>query len=198
MVGFRNFAATVVGACVSGPRPTLLQTKRRAGFPALTHGTTTSETCRACSWQQQYSSSTNSTSSLGLTVGPPRGGEHHCPILTRTVHTRTPHARTTSPTTHLELPDRRADHREQPRRQRDQLRRKPRVRHTGGARRRRLPVPREQQCHEQLEPLQRLLRSTVIPRHTRRARARQENEGKACSADSGAFIAACGPVAVYP
>jgi hypothetical protein len=36
-----------------------------------------------------YSSSTSSTSSLGPTVGPPPGGEH-CPILTRTVHARTP------------------------------------------------------------------------------------------------------------
>ncbi len=49
VVGSRDFAATVVRACASGPRPTRLQTTRRAGFPTLTHGTTTAETCRACS-----------------------------------------------------------------------------------------------------------------------------------------------------
>ncbi len=105
------------------------------------------------------------------------------------------HARTSSATTHLELDDRLADHREQPRRKRDQLRRERRVRHTGGDRRRRLPVPREQHCHEQLEPLQRHIRSFS------RASALGP-AGKARPADGYAFLAACCPVcaavAVYP
>ncbi len=56
---------------------------------------------------------------------------------------------------------RRAHHREQPRRQRDhdQLRRELSVRHTGSDRWRRLPVPREQHRHEQLQPLQRHTRA---------------------------------------
>ena len=61
--------------------------------------------------------------------------------------------------THLELQDRLADHRERPRRQRDQLRREIRVRRTGGNRRRRLLVLREQHRLEQLEPLQQPIRS---------------------------------------
>jgi hypothetical protein len=65
------------------------------------------------------------------------------------VHPRTP----AGPEAHVELHDRLAHHREQPRRQRDQLRRELRVRHTGGDRRRRPPVPREQHRHKQLEPL---------------------------------------------
>jgi hypothetical protein len=64
-------------------------------------------------------------------------------------------AGTSSPKTHLELHDRLADHREQPRLQREQLRRELRVRPTAGGRRRRLPVPRKQHRHEQLEPLHR-------------------------------------------
>ncbi len=67
--------------------------------------------------------------------------------------------RASSPMTHLELHDRLADHREQPRRQRDQLRREIRVRRTGGDRRRRLLVLREQHRLEQLEPLQQPIRS---------------------------------------
>jgi hypothetical protein len=73
------------------------------------------------------------------------------PTRTRT-HARQPEA-------HLEPHDRLAHHREQPRRQRDQLRREIRVRCTGGDRRRRRPVPREQRRHEQLEPLQQHLGS---------------------------------------
>ena len=69
-------------------------------------------------------------------------------------HATKAHARTSNSTTHLELHDRLADHREQPRRKRDKLRRELRMRHTGGDRRRRLPVPREQHRREQLEPLQ--------------------------------------------
>jgi hypothetical protein len=64
------------------------------------------------------------------------------------------------PQTHLEPHDRLADHREQPRRQREQLRRELRVRHTGSDRRRRLPVPHEQHRHEQLEPLRQRIRSS--------------------------------------
>ena len=69
-----------------------------------------------------------------------------------------------SPETRLELHDRLADHRladdrEQPRRQRDQLRREVRVRHAGSHRRMRLSVPREQHRHEQLEPLRQYIRS---------------------------------------
>jgi hypothetical protein len=70
-----------------------------------------------------------------------------------------PHARArtpSSPETHLELHNRLADNREQPRRQRDHIRRELRVRRTGGDRRRRRPVPRQLHRHEQLEPLQRI------------------------------------------
>ena len=99
-----------------------------------------------------------------------------------------------APKTHLELHDRLADHREQPRRQREQLRRELSVRHAGGDRRRRLPAPCKQHRHEQLEPLQPRIRSF---RRTR-ALERQENDGKARSSDSNAFLAACCPVAGYP
>jgi hypothetical protein len=78
--------------------------------------------------------------------------------------------------THLERHDRLANHREQPRRQRDQLRRELRVRHTGGDRRKRLPVPREQHRHEQLEPLQEHTRSFA---HARSGRTRRR-EGALC------------------
>ncbi len=64
-------------------------------------------------------------------------------------------AQASRPKTRLERHDRLADHREQPRRQREQLRRELRVRAIGGDRWRRLPVPREQHRHEQLEPLHR-------------------------------------------
>ncbi len=75
--------------------------------------------------------------------------------MARAAYTHThAHARTSRPEAHRELHDRLADHREQPRRQRDQLRRELRVRLTGSDRRRRLQVPREQHRHEQLEPLQ--------------------------------------------
>ncbi len=67
-------------------------------------------------------------------------------------HARTP----SSPEAHLELHNRLADNREQPRRQRDHIRRELRVRRTGGDRRRRRPVPRQLHRHEQLEPLQRI------------------------------------------
>ena len=98
-------------------------------------------------------------------------------------------ARASSRETHLERHDRLADHREQPRRQRDQPRRELVVRHTGGDRRRRLPVPREQHRHEQLEPLQRT-HSVIQPRSRPRAA-----RGKARSADGGsASLAACCPV----
>jgi hypothetical protein len=63
------------------------------------------------------------------------------------------------PQTHFEPHDRLADHREQPRRQREQLRRELSVRHTGSHHRWRLPVPREQHRHEQLEPLRQYIRS---------------------------------------
>jgi len=105
------------------------------------------------------------------------------------------HARTqTAPTTHLELHDRLADHREQPRRQREQLLRELRVRNTGGDRRRWLPVPREQHRHEQLQPLQPRTRSF---RRTR-ALERQENEGRRALPTATRSYAACCPVAVYP
>ena len=78
-----------------------------------------------------------------------------------------------SPEAHLELDDRLADHREQPRRQRDQLRRELRVRHTSSDRRRRLPVPREQHHHEHLEPLQQHLRLFA-----HECSSRQEKEGR--------------------
>ena len=81
-----------------------------------------------------------------------------------------PHARTRTPAApglHLDLHDRLADHREQPRRQRDQLRREVGVRDTGSDRRRRLPAPREQHRHEQLEPLHQPIRSFA---HTRSSR----------------------------
>ena len=84
------------------------------------------------------------------------------------------HTRAHAPETHLELHDRLADHREQPGRQRDQLRRKRCVRRTGGNRRRRLPVPREQHRHEQLEPLQRHLRS-FSRTHARAGRRRSRS-----------------------
>jgi len=85
--------------------------------------------------------------------------------------TRT-HARPSSPETHLELHDRLADHREQPRRQRDQLRRELRVRRTGGDRRRRLAVPREQHIHEQLEPLQQHIMAFAYTRSSRQEERR--------------------------
>ncbi len=101
--------------------------------------------------------------------------------------------RTHAPKTHLELHDRLADHREQPRRQREQLRREVRVRHTGGGRWMRLPVPREQHRHEQLQPLQQRIRSFT------RALEPAKEGGKEPSDDSGsAFLAACCPVAAYP
>ena len=101
-------------------------------------------------------------------------------------------ARTTasSPETHLELHGRLADHREQLRRQRDQLRREIRVRHTGSDRRQRLPVPREQHRHEQLQPLQQCIRSFAHMRSSR-----QEGRRLAFLA---AYCPVCTPVAVYP
>jgi hypothetical protein len=108
------------------------------------------------------------------------------------------HARTSSPETHLELDDRLADHREQPRRQREQLRRELVVRHTGSDRRRRLPVPREQHRHELLQPLQQPIRSFS---HIHALQPAGER-GKARCANSNAFLAACcrvcTAVAVYP
>ncbi len=73
-----------------------------------------------------------------------------------------------APETHLELHDRLADLREQPRRQRDQPRRELRVRRTGGDRRWRLPVPRQQHRHEQHEPLQQDTRSFAHARSSRK------------------------------
>ncbi len=64
------------------------------------------------------------------------------------------------------------------------------MRPTGGDRRHRLPVPREQHRHEQLEPLQERIRSFSCTR----ALERQEKEGKARFADSNAFLAAGIPV----
>jgi hypothetical protein len=159
----------------------------------------TSETCRV-QYDSQYC---QHSAMVGLTLGvstalyPTVAGGVHAPGPHQPLSDgpRSLNASTSSPETHLELHNRLAHHREQPRRQRDQLRRELRVRHTGGDRRRRLPVPREQHRHEQLEPLH-PHRSSVIQPHTRLNL--QENEGKARSADSSAFLAAWCPVAVYP
>ena len=87
------------------------------------------------------------------------------------------HARTSNREAHLEPHDRLADHREQPRRQRDQLRRELRVRHAGSDRRRRPPVPRKQHRHEQLQPLQHHIRSFS---RTRARAGRRTTEGALC------------------
>ena len=123
--------------------------------PALT----TSETCRA----RYYSQYCRHSAMVGLTLevstapySTLAGAAHASGTSSAPLHTPT-HAHA-APPTHLELHDRLADHREQPRRERDQLRRELRVRHTGSDRRR-LPVPREQHRHEQLEPLQQPIRS---------------------------------------
>ena len=99
--------------------------------------------------------------------------------------------------THLELHHRLADHREKPRRQRDQLCGELVARHTGGDRRRRRPVPRKKDRHEQLEPLQ--------PTHSliRALACKPAAEGgKALDDGSRAFLADYYPVgttvAVYP
>jgi hypothetical protein len=135
-----------------------------------------------------------STFSTPRTLRPPREASAAPNTLAAAVHAHlvgplSLNARTSRPTTHLERHDRLADHRQQPRRQRDQLRRELRVRHTGGDRRRRLPVPCEQHRHEQLEPLRQRIRSFA---HARASR--QEHEGKARSADGvSACLAACCP-----
>jgi hypothetical protein len=68
------------------------------------------------------------------------------------------------------------------------------VRRTGSDRRQRLPVPRKQHRHEQLQPLHRPIRS-----FSRTPSSRQENDGKARSADGSAFLAAhCGVPLEYP
>ena len=95
---------------------------------------------------------------------------------------------------HLELDDRLADHREQPRRQRDQLRRELHVRHTGSDRRR-LPVPCEQDRHEQLQQLQPHLRSFALEPAGEGGKARPADGGSAFPA---AYCPVCTPVAVYP
>jgi hypothetical protein len=59
------------------------------------------------------------------------------------------------------------------------------VRHTGGDRRRRLPAPREQHRHEQLEPLHQYIRSFA---HTADCRAGWPERTVPCVP----------PVAVYP
>jgi hypothetical protein len=105
-------------------------------------------------------------------------------------HAASTHARTPgSDKTHLELHDRLADHREQPRRQRDQLRRERCVRPTGGDCRRRLPVPREQHRHEQLEPLQPHIWSFVHARSSRQEQGARCVLPRVCTPST--------PVAVY-
>jgi hypothetical protein len=109
----------------------------------------------------QHSAMVGRTLEVSTAPYPTLAGAVHAPGPRRPLSDgpRSLNARTSRPKTHLELHDRLADHREQPRRQRDQLRRELRVRHTGGGRRRRLPVPRQQHRHEELEPLHPHLRS---------------------------------------
>ena len=99
------------------------------------------------------------------------------------------------PEKHLELHHRRADHREQPRRQRYQLRRELRVRHTGSDRRQQIPVPCEQHRHEQLEPLlvplQQSIRSFA---HTRSSRQEGRRALPTAAEHSSLRIVRC----VYP
>jgi hypothetical protein len=91
---------------------------------------------------------------------------------------------------HLERHDRLTDHLEQPRRQRDQLRRELRVRRTGSDRR--LPVSREQHRHQQLQPLYRNMRSN-------RACVLEPTRGTARSANGGrALLETCCPACVPP
>ena len=98
----------------------------------------------------------------------PHHSRHHIGSLqSMFLDTRTPTHAQAAPRSHLELHDRRADHREQPRRQREQLRRQLVVRHAGSDRRRRLLVPREQHRHQQLEPLQRRLGHFALARSNR-------------------------------
>jgi hypothetical protein len=150
--------------------------RRKGPVCELRRALATSETCRVQYYPQYRQHSAMVGLSLEVILPQPdsgrrcaRVGTSSAPLRWPMQPNRTP-ARTHSPETHLELHDPLADHREQPRRQRDQLRRKLSVRlsvrHTGGDRRQRLPVPREQHRPEQLQPLQRRIRPFA------RARAR--------------------------
>jgi len=119
-------------------------TVRLAVLPALRHGGTNPRRERCPGPDSGWRSARVRTSSAPL----------RWPTQPKRTHAQATPRRTLSFTIHLELHDRLADHREQPRRKRDKLCRELRMRHTGGDRRRRLPVPREQHCREQLEPLQ--------------------------------------------